>query len=673
MSSIQSPGIGSGLDINSIVKQLVEAEQTPVKKRLDNEETLAQARLSSLGVVKSSVSDFQTSVSALTSLSAFQSKSATVANSSLMTASVSSAAKTGQYSVEVNQLAQAQKLVSKSFTNSTDSVGTGTLHFKFGSYDSGTNIFTENTAKPAQNITISASNNSLKGIRDAINGAKIGVTASILNDGTGDRLVVSSESGAAQSLQLTATDDDGNPTNNAGLSQLAYDPTAAVGSGKNMEQTLQGKDALLKVDGISITRPTNSVTGVLPGVTLDLLSSVPNVPTTLTVAASTTNISEAVGKFVKSYNSLKGVLNQATAYNATTKKASLLTGDSAIRNMNSQIQRVMGDMVTGLSSNLKSLADIGITTARDGTLNLDNAKLNAALSQNIDEFSGLFATTGTATDSLVTYIKGDTKTKVGSYDVNVTQAATQGNYSNSIGAGPFTVDATNDIFKLKVDGFQSSSITLTHQAGITGEQLALDMQTKINEDATLRNAGRSVIVAYDSGTGNLSIKSSRFGSDSQIEVTQISAQSAAIGLTVKSGTAGQNVAGTIGGVAATGVGTRLTAESGDAQGLVVDVTGTTTGLRGKVNYSKGYAQQLSTVLSGFLDTKGTLTQRINDYNTQIAGIGVKRTALAEHLTKVEADLRTKFSAMDAIVGRLKSTGDYLTGQLAAIAKNNSSS
>jgi flagellar hook-associated protein 2 len=672
MSSIQSPGIGSGLDINSIVTQLVAAEQTPVKKRLDNEETLAQARLSSLGVVKSAVSDFQTAVSSLTSLSSFQSKSASVANAGLMTASVSSAAKTGQYSVEVAQLAQAQKLVSKSFTNSTGVVGTGTLHFKFGTYDSGTNKFSENAAKPTQDIAISASNNSLKGIRDSINAAKIGVTASILNDGTGDRLVVSSESGAAQSLQLSVTDDDSNPTNAAGLSQLAYDPTAVVGSGKNMEQTLEAKDAQLKVDGISITRPTNSVTGVLPGVTLDLQNSAPNVPTTLTVAANTTNISDSINKFVKSFNSLKGVLNQATKYDATAKKASLLTGDSAIRGMNSQLQRVIGDVISGLGSNLKSLPDIGITTAKDGTLDLDSAKLNSALSQNIDAFSGLFATTGSATDSLVGYINAGTGTKVGSYDVNVTQVATQGNYSNSVGTGPFTVDASNDTFKIKVDGFQSGSIALTNQAGITGDQLALDMQTKINDDTSLRNAGRSVIVAYDSGTGNMTIKSSRYGSDSQIDVTQISAQSSTIGLTIKAGNAGQNVAGTIGGVAATGSGTRLTGGVGDAQGLVVDITGTTTGSRGKVNYSKGYAEQLNNVLSGFLSTNGTLTQRINDYNTQIAGIGVKRTALAEHLTKVEADLRTKFSAMDAIVGKLKSTGDYLTGQLAALAKNNSS-
>lgn len=663
MAGIQAPGVGSNMDINNIVSQLVSAERAPAEKRLASEEALAQARLSTLGIVKSSVAEFQSAIRTLASASSFQSKITTVANERLFSATVSSAAKAGQYSVEVRQLAQAQKLVSKTFDGVSAAVGTGTLHIKFGSYDSGTNQFTENTEQDSLDLAIGPSKNSLQGIRDAINAAGAGVTASILNDGTGERLVFSSVSGAKNSLQITVTDDDGVATDDAGLSQLAFDPTALVGAGKNMEQTLQAKDALLKVDGVSVSRSTNVVTGVLAGVTLNLKEMALDSPTTLTIAENKSGIKESVQTFVDSFNALKGVLNKATKYDAEQKKGSLLTGDSAIRSMNTQMQRIMGDVVQGLSGDVRSLADLGITSARDGTLVVDPGRLDNALNQHIDRFAAVFATTGRTSDSLVSYVRAGSNTQVGEYAVNISQVATQGLYSNTIGAGGFTIDPDNDTFKLKVDGLQSGQITLTQRAGLTGDELALEIQTQINADDTLKNGGRSVTVAFDSMSGNLNIQSSRYGSDSKIEVTEIEANSSLIGLTIKSGTTGVNVAGTIGGVAATGLGTKLTG-TGDADGLQIDVAGGVAGARGTVSYSKGVAQQLNGVLEGFLASDGALTQRINDFNERISGIADKRTQLNKRLDSLETRLRAQFMSMDIMVGQLRATSDYLTGQLA---------
>lgn len=678
MAGIQAPGVGSNLDINSIVTQLVAAEKAPTEKRLANEEALVQARLSTLGIIKSSVSEFQSAIRGLASVSAFQSKTSSVANESLFSVSVSSAAKAGQYSVEVENLAQAQKLASKTFANSTDSVGTGTLHIKFGSYDGDTNIFTENVDKEAVDIVIGPDANSLQGVRDAINAAGAGISASILNDGSGDRLVISSASGEKNGLQITVSDDDYNATTNpsgntddSGLSQLAFDPTAAVGDGKNMEQTLEPLDAALWVDGIRVTRETNQVSGVLSGVTLDLKEMAPGSPTTLSIAENKSSIKESVQTFVDSFNALKGGLNKATKYDAEQKKASLLTGDSAVRSMTFQMQRIMGDVVQGLSGDVKALADIGITFARDGTLQLDSARLDKALTNNIDDFAGLFATTGRASDSLIDYVRAGSDTKVGEYTVNITQLATQASYSNNIGAGAFTIDADNDTFKLKVDGLQSGLITLNQQSGLTGEQLALEIQNQINADATLKEAGRSVFVQFDTGSGDISIHSSRYGSESSIEVTQIELSSSAIGLTVKSGTAGLDVAGSIGGVTATGLGTILTG-TGDAEGLQIDVTGGATGARGSVGYSNGVAQQLNSLIDGFLASDGVLTQRINDFNERIDSIAEKRTRLNEKLTSLEERLRAQFSAMDAMVGQLRATSDFLTSQLASLPNSNQS-
>ena len=665
MAGIQAPGVGSNLDINSIVTQLVAAEKAPVENRLASEEALAQARLSTLGIVKSSVSDFQSSIRALSSLTAFQSKTASVSNEQLMSVSVSNAAKAGQYSVEVKQRAQAQKLATKTFTAGATTVGTGTLHISFGTYDSDTNLFTQNPDRQSKNIAITADKSNLQGIRDTINAAGIGISASIVNDGTGERLVFGSESGAAQSMQITVTDDDGDPTNDSGLSQLAFDPSATEGFGKNMEQTLEAKDALLKVDGISIKRPTNSVTGVLAGVTLDLKNSAEGSPATLTISENKTTVKESVEKFVTSYNELRAVLNKATKYDATEKKASLLTGDAAIRSMNTQMQRIMGDVVQGLSADVRALADVGITSARDGTLTLDGVKLDKALNSNIDDFAALFATTGRTNDNQVSYIKAGSNTKVGEYAVNITQLATQGSYSNSIGTGTFDIDGTNNTFKLKVDGLRSGLITLNQQAGLTGEQLALEIQTQINNDSTLKNAGRSVNVSYDNDTGAIAIKSNRYGSDSSIEVDQIGSGGSSIGLTIKSGTAGQNVAGTIGGIAATGIGTKLTG-TGEVDGLQIDVQGSITGSRGSVSFSKGFAEQLNNVIGGFLASDGVLTRRINDFNQQIDSIAEKRTKLTERLDGLEKRLRIQFGAMDAIVGQMRATSEFLTGQLASL-------
>ncbi|MDO8845567.1 MAG: flagellar filament capping protein FliD [Methylicorpusculum sp.] len=670
MAGIQAPGVGSNLDINSIVTQLVAAEKAPTEKRLNSDEALAQARLSTLGIVKSSVSDFQSSIRALASLSAFQSKTVSIGNEKLFSATVSNAAKAGQHSVEVKQLAQAQKLASKSFAGSSANVGSGTLNIQFGSYDEDSNLFTENAAKPSKSISITPQNSSLQGIRDAINSAKAGLTATILNDGTGDRLVLSSESGAANSMRITVTDDDGDPTNDSGLSQLAFDPEAVgVGSGKNMEQTLAAKDALLKVDGINIKRPTNSVSGVLPGVTFDLKDIAPDAPTTLTIGENKTSIKESVEKFVNSFNELKGVLNKATKFDAEEKKGSLLTGDSAIRSMNSQMQRLMGDMVKGLTADVRALADIGITSARDGTLLLDNGKLDKALNTNIDDFAALFATTGRSSDSLVSYVKAGSETKVGSYAVNITQLATQSSYNSTIGNGLFTIDANNNTFKLKVDGTQSDLITLSLGSDLTGAELAGALQAQINKDTALKTAGRSVTVSFDEVNGVMAIKSARFGSESSVDVTQISAGSSSLGLTIRAGTAGLDIAGTIGGFPASGLGTRLTGAQ-DAAGLQIDVAGGSLGDRGTVGYTKGYAEQLNTLINGFLSSDGVLTRRMNDFTQRIESIGESRVKLNERMVSLEERLRSQFLAMDLMVSQMRSTGDFLTGQLATLPFTN---
>ena len=187
MASITSSGIGSGLDVNGLVTQLLTLESKPLAA-LNVKETGYQAKLSAYGTLKSAVSTFQSTMKGLSSLARFQGVTASSADGALYTASASSSAAPGSYAVEVQQLAQAHKIASTAFTNVTDAVGSGALTIQFGTFSGGT--FTANASKATQTVTIDSAHASLGGVRDAINAAKVGVTATILNDGTGNRLVV---------------------------------------------------------------------------------------------------------------------------------------------------------------------------------------------------------------------------------------------------------------------------------------------------------------------------------------------------------------------------------------------------------------------------------------------------------------------------------------------------
>ena len=340
---LTSPGIGSGLDVKTLVSKLVAAEIQGPSLRLTTQEAQLQGQISALGTLKSALSDFQSSLSGLTSASTLQGMTATSSNATLFSATAGNDAVAGTYSIEVQKLAQAQKLASTAFTNTTDVVGTGTLTFRFGTYDSTGNTFTVNASKPTGSVTIDATNNSLQGIRDAVNQANIGVTATIVNDGTGNRLVfTSNDSGAANSLEVTVGNDgSGTNTDNTGLSQLAYDPTATAGTGKNLTQTIAAQDAVAVIDGLTVTNATNTVSGAIQGVTLNLLQASPGVTSTVNVAADTSSVTNALQSFVSSYNKLVDQIQTLSSYDSTTQQAGPLLGDPTLLAVSTQLSNII--------------------------------------------------------------------------------------------------------------------------------------------------------------------------------------------------------------------------------------------------------------------------------------------------------------------------------------------
>lgn len=663
--ALSSPGIGSNLDVNGIITQLMALEGRSVTA-LNTKEASYQAKLTAYGSLKGALSSFQSAVQALSTPAKFTANKASVADATVVSASAGGSAAAGSYGIEVTALAQAQKLkTSSTFTAASSTLGSGTLTIRFGTYSAGT--FTANADKDTETVTIAAGQNSLAGVRDAINAADAGVSASIVHDGTGNRLVISSkDSGSANALKITATDDDGNHTDNAGLSQLIYD--ASTGGTSNLSQTQAAQNATAIIDGITVSKASNTVTDVIEGVTLTLLKTNTGSPTTLTVARDTASIKSAVESFVKAYNDASKVLKDLSAYDASTKKGAILQGDSTVRSIQSQLRTVLNSALTTAGGGLTTLSDIGVSFQKNGTLALDSTKLQTVMDDPAKDISTLFAAVGKPTDSLVAFAASTADTKAGNYAVNITQLATQGKAVGAVTLGGSTTitSGLDDTLTVSIDG---TSATITLAAGsYTAAQMAAEIQSKVNGASALSSAGIAVAVSQTAGV--LTLTSNRYGSSSTATVSGGTAQTALLGTTTD--TAGVNVAGTIGGFGATGSGQTLTG-TGDTAGLQLTVTGGATGDRGTVKFAQGYAYQLNELIGNLLDSDGILAGRTDGIGRSVKDIESRRTALQQRLNLIEKRYRAQFTALDTLISSMTRTSSFLAQQLDNLPGSSSSS
>lgn len=372
MAGISVSGVGSGLDLASLLNQLIAAERAAPTARYDRAESRAEAQLSALGLVKSALAELRTATTALQALGAFSERSAASANEDLFTASADATALPNAYDVEVQALAAAHKLASGAFASGETVVGDGTLTIEVGA--------------AAFSVVIDGANHTLAGIRDAINGAadNAGVRASILVADDGAHLVLSSTlTGTDHALRVTRAGGDG------GLDALVYDP----GVLENLAVKQAAADAVVVVDGFTHTSGSNAVTGVIGGVTLQLAQAEPGTTAALTVARDTEAVTTAVQTFVTAYNKVVQALASVTDYNAETRTAAPMAGDTLPRSLSAQLRGLLGDTVAGLSGELDALSDAGVTTNTDGTLKIDDAAFAAALAADFDGIEALFTST----------------------------------------------------------------------------------------------------------------------------------------------------------------------------------------------------------------------------------------------------------------------------------------
>lgn len=384
-------GIGSSIDVNSLVSQLMAVERAPIDALATRTQKF-QTKISALGNVKSALSSLQAAAQKLAEPASANPVTVTTGNSAVAIASSAGNAQPGRYSIDVQSLASTHKLVGPRLGSSTAAIGHGTLTIERGNFSGGT--FTPAAGTSATNITIPPSANTLEGVRDAINGAGAGVTASIVNDGVGSRLVLASnDSGAANSIRMTVDDADGTDTDAAGLSMLAFDPAAATGSGRNLAEATPAADATFVFEGVSMTRPSNVITDVAGNVTLTLAGAG---STSLTVSRDAATTKTAVEALVSSYNSTMTTLKTLTNYDTATKTGGTLLGETVVRSVQARIRSIVGSPYGDASATYRTLSSIGIAFQSDGTLSTSGTKLSTALNASPANVGSLLGSVASA-------------------------------------------------------------------------------------------------------------------------------------------------------------------------------------------------------------------------------------------------------------------------------------
>lgn len=374
-NNISFSGLATGLDSGSLITQLMYLERAP-ERILETKKKTIQNQIDTYNQITGFLNTFRGLAAGMNTATSFMGKTTAVGDSTVLTATSVSSSAPGTHTVEVTSLARMQRQVSQGYASTT------ALSFSTGSFQ-----ITDDAGGTPKTVTIAEGQNSLDGIAAAINGSGANVSASVINDGSGTpyRLVIAGKDTKNYSFDFSglATDPAG------GTGPLK--PTL-LGAGDPSYQA--GSPASLKVDGIPITKTSNTISDVIPGVTLTLLKD-GGATTSVTVDNDVSGVTKKINELVGSYNAAMSLINRQSEYNATTKKGTSLSGDSTLRMAKSQLQKVISTPVSGLTGKYSTLAEIGITSdQKDGTLKIDNAKLQEALGTRFDDVVKLFTQNG---------------------------------------------------------------------------------------------------------------------------------------------------------------------------------------------------------------------------------------------------------------------------------------
>lgn len=413
-SILSSLGAGSGIDTTTLVSNLVTATFADRESALTSKQTANTAQISALGSLTSGISSFSSALKSLIAGGTLKSQPSS-SNTSILTVKATGTASISNLSanLEVRQLAQAQTLASAAVPSATPQVGQGSLTL---TTQSGTTY----------NIAVTPPANSIDDLAKAINAANTGttpsgVTANVVTDANGKRLVLKGQLGEANTFSLTANGDA-----DATLSNFAFDPQNPTANPK-MTQAQQAQNATIRMDGVDSSYATNTVTDLIPGASLSLVTAQPGTTITLGVTRPTDALTQAVSDFVDAYNELNTQLATASAAATDSSDAGVLHGTPAVREMQRQLRTITSATLTTLPNGPQTLAEIGVATKQDGTLTVDTDKLAKALATYPDSVEAMFNPGQRSSDPNIQVTSAAGATKPGVYTVtNITQSPLAG-------------------------------------------------------------------------------------------------------------------------------------------------------------------------------------------------------------------------------------------------------
>jgi len=763
-------GLISGFNTTEIVNSIIEYERLDAVL-LEKEQASKTNNISAYKALQAKVLALNAAIRKLTYRATFNATDVSVSDDTVLSASATGKAATGSYEVQVLEVARNHQLASQGITDESIAVmGTGEISIKVGDG-------TEHT------ITIDANTNSLVGIKQAINDAHLGATATIINDGSSNdafRLMITADkTGQDNKLEISSNLSGGTNLNfntamfdspetlsfdidsdakvsldsmssYTGSTNKIYtftvlgDGTQSIGSdtiniqwsdGTNtgtiavtqadteVELVGDGADGLrlnfstgnltagdtFQVQSfaplvqsasdakisfgassgmgspIVVTSETNTFDKVITGLKFDIKRITdPGESVIISSSIGTDEIKSSINDFIKRYNDVVEFIDEQNTYNQDTEESGVLFGDSTLYLLRQSLSYAMGGKIEGLDSDFNQLYSLGIRTKLDGKLGItDSARLDDALNNHLEDVIKLFTDGGTSSMTGIEFVSATEETEIGdNYDVNITTAASQGTMIGDIfdelSVTPITIDDTNNSFKLKVNGTESDLMKLTSRTYTNTDQLVTEIQNKIDSDSKIGTRGLTVEWVDLGANGYLKFTSSTYGESSKVErLTSISnAAYGAIGLLSPETTDGTNVAGTINGEEAKGIGQLLKGleDNETTDGLVLRITldesQVSDAVEGTINITKGIAARLRDKVNSYiLEGDGLLDRKVISYEKQIEDLTDQISKIDSRLESRRESLYKQYYAMENALAEFKSTSDFLTTQLAGLNSN----
>ena len=619
MSSVYSGMFAAGpLDVNDIVNKIIYAKSYPITN-YQNEIKEYEAEKSALQTLNTKLSSLQSAVSELSNFDSISTGSVTVSDENILTATTQSGAQAGDYYIIVRQLATAESDQSDGFSSADDQVlADGTT---FSITQNGETV----------DIDITGETRTLNGLKDAINNSGLDVRATVIYDGSSYKLqITSTETGTEYAFTIDDT-----------------------GVGTNMAEKISAQDAIINVNTTdvsdAITRSSNTISDVIEGVTLNLKEADATKTVTLSIRSDYSQLESKINDFISKYNDILNYLNDQFTYNEKTESAGPLSGNSAARSVQSAVLSMVTSQAEGLDSDapFKSLVDIGIKMNNDGTIYLDSEKLEDALDQDFEAVRNLFEEVGTTTDSRVAYIARGDNTVAGTYEIEITtapeRAVIQGSYE--VPSGGIAQDET---------------LTITYNGNdYTVDLSQNDTLSDIIEKINTAMDNNSVPITATNNGNYLVLQSDGYGSSVSFSVVsnvEADANGTGIGTSLLSDT-GVDIAGTIGGYAATGEGRLLTGSEGPVEGLKVFGTMTSVGSFGSVKLTYGvisnFNERLEQLLSTATGEEGPIAKELKNLDTNIQALNDKIEEFRKDLEEERARLFQEFDAANRAMAQMQ--------------------